>query len=328
MTDLAQGSLMAKMIYGSQLQSKDAWMNYAKALLTIAGADGEVAPAEMDWLKYDFLAIVDTQSESLEELFKFDYINADLNELLSGISFDLPIKYTSALLYDAIRMSRADNVYAQLEREAVDRAAQMLDIPMYLAKTIEGLVSTDLSLDATRRSVFELGYSHHRTENDHFDDQGELRVASPLHRKIFGIQKINNETEKLYGYALMVIAGADGKVSERERNWYFDYFAKVSDTPQHIVDEVSVFDPQTADLTQILNKLKLDVPINFSKTLLYHSIRMSRADKHYALEEAHAVKRAARLLKLDIEVAKTLEYMVDAEDKVAKMRRTLFGIKN
>lgn len=327
-TELSHGSLMAKMIYGSKPNNDAVWLNYAKALMAISGADGVVSEAELNWLKYDFLAIVDAEKQFEDEVLNFDYHHADLQALLNGITFDLPIQHTSALLYDAIRMSRADNVYAPLEREAVERAAKMLGLPAYKAKTIEGLVSTDLSLDATRRSVFELGLVVNRDTSTLFTDDGTLRMASPLHRKIFGIQKINDETEKLYGYALMIIAGADGKISEKERAWYFDYFVKVSDTPQHVVDEVAKFEINSMDLRSIIKKLRVDVPINFSKTLLYHSIRMSRADKDYALAEAGAVKRATQILKLDMEIAQTLEHLIDAEDKVGKMRRTLFNIKD
>jgi hypothetical protein len=53
---------------------------------------------------------------------------------------------------------------------------------------------------------------------------------------------------------------------------------------------------------------------------------MSRADNHYSKEEKAAVERAAELLEVPPNITSTLDYLIDAEEKVNHMRRTLFEL--
>jgi len=324
MEKIIQASSAAKSIYGCGDVTTWSWLNYAYALLTISGADGEVSQGEMNWLVHDFMAIIDAPDEFVEDVKQFDYHQAQLSEILPRISFDIPINYRRALLYDAIKMSFADNEYSEKEREAVHKSAELLKVPVYMARTLEGLVNTEKSIDATRRSIFELD-EFMKTEEELPEG---TRHASRLMQYNFGLRYTSDEMERNYGYALMKIAGADGKVSEEERNWYRNVFARMAKTPAYVVHEVLGFDYQSISLKEILARLQKEMPAgSIAKTILYNSIKMSRADFDYPKSERDAVTEAARFLGVPTGIANTMNYLIDAEDKVEKMRKTLFEVK-
>jgi len=325
MKNIIQGSSAAKSIYGCGDVPADSWLNYAFALLTVAGADGEVSAGEMEWLMNDFMAIIDAPEEFLKEIGQFDYKAASLEDILPNIQFDVSINHKRALLYDAIKMSHADNEYSSREREAVRHSAELLQVPVYMARTLEGLVNTEKSIEATRRSIFEL--------DDQIMQRDEMpagtRVASRLMQYNFGISFTSDEIEKGYGLALMAIAGADGHVSDSERDWYKHIFASMAKTPRHIVYQVINSDYINLRLEEIIPRLlKQGLPHGIAKTLLYNSIKMARADEHYPQAERDAVAEAARLLDIPVSIANTMNYLIDAEDKVEKMRKTLFELKS
>ncbi len=316
-----QGSPVANAIYGCGDVPPSAWIPYAYALLAIAGADHEVSEEEYGWLYSDFVEIIGGDGNVKEAIARFDFKNADLAALLGDVSLELPINYRRALIYDAVRMSQADNHYSEHERQAVATASELLGIPHYLAKTIEGLVHTERSLEMTRKSIFEVG---DQPIVDYFNQK--MKNTSVMVRNIFGIGATTDDTQLNYGCALMIIAGADGEVSHEELDWYLNVYVKMEDTPEHIVEQVLAFDYHQANLAAVLAKLTADVPINFPRTLLYNSIKMAKADKHYAEAEKTEALRAAALLGIDQTIAMTIEYMVETEEKIAKMRRTLFDL--
>lgn len=319
------GSPVAHAIYGCDNVPEDAWLNYAYALLTIAGADGRVTQAEMKWLFNDFVDIVNGGQKFKTALHEFDYNNADLDELLDKISLDIPINYKRALVYDAIKMSRADDVFADTEKEAVEKTAAILKVPIYLARTIEGLVSTEKSLEATRKSIFEVDKLSSSVLQNVFDSD-TFRETNVSVKHTYGIGKTTDEVQLYYGYALMAVTGADGRVSPEEQEWYKEVYAADEKIPPYIVDRVLSCDYTNLDLETILNHLKADISINFKRTLLYNSIKMAHADLEYANEERAAVSKTARLLNVDLNIAHTIEYMIDTENKVALMRKKLFEV--
>ncbi len=67
----------------------EAYLNYGYALLTIAGADGEVSEAEINWL-LNHQRRVGAPEEVIEKYKTFDYKNADLESFLSKITVDVP----------------------------------------------------------------------------------------------------------------------------------------------------------------------------------------------------------------------------------------------
>lgn len=317
---LLKVSSAAKEIYGCSESTEETWVNYAFALMSIAGADGEISDAEMKWLLEDFSELIDAHEGFGDAIKNFDYKNADLHDILSKIEFKVKINYKRALLYDSIKMSHADNNYSEDEREAVKMFSEMLEIPEYMAKTIEGLVNTEKSIEATRRSIFELD------DKKLTDFSNSIRRTTKLVQHAYGLQETSDEIDLNYGYALMSIAGADGVVSEDEKEWYKYNFANISQIPDHIVQKVLGVDFSNLDLNEILNKLPHEMSLSFSKTLIYNSIKMSRADGDYPLEEREAVKEAAAIMGVPANITNTLDYLTDAEEKVNQMRRTLFSI--
>ena len=165
-------------------------------------------------------------------------------------------------------MSHADNNYSEDEREAVKMFSEMLEIPEYMAKTIEGLVNTEKSIEATRRSIFELD------DKKLTDFSNSIRRTTKLVQHAYGLQETSDEIDLNYGYALMSIAGADGVVSEDEKEWYKYNFANISQIPDHIVQKVLGVDFSNLDLNEILNKLPHEMSLSFSKTKRSPSVVM------------------------------------------------------
>lgn len=316
---LLKVSSAAKEIYGCSETSEESWINYAYALMCIAGADEGVDEAEMKWLLEDFSELIDAHENFFEAVKSFDYKNSNLQDILNKIEFKVKINYKRALLYDSIKMSHADNNYSEDEKKAVKMCSEMLEIPEYMAKTIEGLVNTEKSIEATRRSIFEF------EDKKLSDFSSKIRQTTKLVQHAYGLKETSDVIDLNYGYALMCIAGADGEVSEDEKEWYRYNFAYISQIPEQIVSKVLNVDFKKLDLNEILNKLPHEMSLSFSKTLIYNSIKMSRADGEYPLEEREAVKEAAAIMGVPANITNTLDYLTDAEEKVNQMRRTLFS---
>ncbi|MEH0158534.1 TerB family tellurite resistance protein [Limibacter armeniacum] len=324
-TALIQASPLASLIYDKKHeQQKDKWISYAYALLTIAGADGEVSDKEMEWMLNEFMEELKATDEQKQLVIGFDYKNADLNKLLADIKIDLPVNFKRALVYDAVQMARADQDYAPEEKEAVIRLAESLGVPFYLARTIEGLVNTEKSLELTRKSIFEVEESSYVTVGNERPLQPEFRMASVIDRHILGMHYTSDKTQRNYGYALMMVAGADREISIQEKKWFKDEFAILSDMPTHIIEDVLSFDYKEGNLYNIIDEMEVDISINFSRTLLYNAIKMARADMNYPQTERDAANHAARVLGIPEDIARTIEYLVDTEQKIASMRKTLF----
>ncbi|GAB1544776.1 hypothetical protein NUACC21_74520 [Scytonema sp. NUACC21] len=142
-------------------------------------------------------------------------------------------------------------------------------------------------------------------------------------KKNLGISSAPYEAVLNYGYALLAIAGADGEVSEAELNWLLNHQRTVG-APEEIIEKYKTFDYKNADLENLLTKITVDVSTwSKSRTLLYHAIQMSRADNNYSLEEQKAVKKAAKLLKVEDDIALALNKLVDTEEAVTALRKAL-----
>lgn len=323
--EVIQASPLAIMIQSCQSVSTESWMKYIQALLAISGADGEISKEEMDWVFTDFLEIIGATDEQKEIIRNFDYINISLDELLPTLTMDVPMNFKRTLVYDAVMMAMADNDYAKEEKEAVWKAAELLEIPYFIARTIEGLVNTEKSLGMIRKSLFELEEdTAHPIVGLH---SLNMKPASVLERNTFGIKLTCEETQLNYGYALMIIAGADGEVSPAEQEWYLDQFVKVSETPQHIAEKVIAYDYEHGDLKEVISNLKVDVTINFKRTLLYNAVKMASADLNFPEQEREASEKVAGILGITADIAQTIHYLVDTEAKISKMRSTLFEYK-
>ncbi len=135
--------------------SVDVAKNYLRAVVAIASADGELAQKELDWFVEE-QNLLGVPSELIEEnILKFDSKNAEIEELFGAIHYDFPINVRRCMLYQAIKMSRADGVYHEKEKAAVARAAQILGIERSVVVTLESLVEIEESADRLRLAIFE-----------------------------------------------------------------------------------------------------------------------------------------------------------------------------
>jgi tellurite resistance protein len=320
MIDNISGSLLAKSTYGTNAVSMSNWEKYANALLVIAGADGEVSPPELSWLLNEFADLINAPDSFRENLRNFQFQNFSLEEVLQNIDFPPNISYKRLLLYDAIRMSYADGVFSDDEKEAVYAVAKQLDVPLFYAQAIEGLANTERSLKTIRASLFEISKDVEAKQRQQLPDMEEVY-------ELLGLDEFTDEMRYEYGVALMLIAGADGLVSEEELQWYLNSFVKGTKTPEHIVERVKAVDYRHEPLKVHLNKIskKLNY-LNFSRLLIYSAIQMAQADGEYAPEEEQAVKHACEMLNISPSIAQTITYLVTTEDNINKMRKTLFSI--
>jgi len=145
---------------------------------------------------------------------------------------------------------------------------------------------------------------------------------SPLGKAIFKINQITKQVWINYGYACLVIAGADGEVAPAE----FDFLAeeaRAMGATDDIIDAWRAYDFAGGDLNALLPTLVADSPINAARSLIYTAVKMSRADGHYAVEEQAAVAKAAGILGIDDHVVSAINGLVDLEDAVARTRAGL-----
>lgn len=312
--EMISASSKAQSVYGYTSATLDSWCNYGYALMIIAGADGVVSEKEMDFLIKDFAGRLSKPEKIEPYLRRFDYKNESLEPLLKRISFYTSVNHRITLLYDAIRMARADADYAREEQQAVENASKILGIDPDIALTLEGLVDMELAVIKSYEALFELNTPAYR--NIHPPGQIVMEIIDTMPDPARALLN--------YGKALLVIANADGEVSEKELMWFFDDFAKLKNAGQPVLNKLHAFDYQNADPVQVLSGIPDNAPLNFTRVLLYDSIRMARADYHYAFEEEKAVKEAARILKVRLSTAMALERLVETEEMVARLRKTLF----
>ena len=318
MHDILNEPSIVKTIYGCEVIPVESWLNYAYALLIVAGADGEVSNDEMQWLEKDFTRIVEAPDGFRKKIREFDWANADLEEVLDKVRADFPMNYIRALVYDSIKMAMADSDFDEAEKSTARKIASILNVPIYIARTIEGLVSTEKSVMEIRQSIFEI-------DLEEINKHPNRSFSNLLFAQTFMLGT-SDDLHLNYGYALMTIAGADGSVSKKEKDWYRKEFAPLAKVPLNIVDKVVNYNFKIGDLKHIIAQIKTDISVNLSKTLLYHGIKMSRADTVYANEEKDMVQDAAKLLSIPQDIAQTIQYLVDTEERIEKMRKTLFDI--
>ncbi|HSF72225.1 MAG TPA: TerB family tellurite resistance protein [Microcoleus sp.] len=151
----------------------------------------------------------------------------------------------------------------------------------------------------------------------------DLLPASEFLKKNLGISEIPLEAYLNYGYALLAIAGADGEVSEPELNWLLNH-QRMAGAPEEVIEKYKTFDYKNADLENLLSKITVDVSTwSKSRSLLYHAIQMVRADEDYSPEERKAVKKAAKLLNVEDDIALALNRLVETEEAVTSLRKAL-----
>jgi uncharacterized tellurite resistance protein B-like protein len=159
MTDneIMQFSPLGRKIFRVDSIRKDVWVKYGYACLTMAGADGEVAPAEFNYLINEAISLGAT-SDMIEDWADYEFGKGDLSELLKEIFEEIPANAVRALIYSGIRMSRADGSYHLDEQAAVMRAARCLRVDSHVIASLEALVELEESADRLRAGLLEFAH--------------------------------------------------------------------------------------------------------------------------------------------------------------------------
>jgi uncharacterized tellurite resistance protein B-like protein len=155
-----------------------------------------------------------------------------------------------------------------------------------------------------------------------------MMPMSELCQDLYGLSAAPQEAFLNYGKALLVIAGADGEVSEAEFAWLVDHQRRMG-APEEVIDQYSAFDYREADLADLLPSIRTDVDTwQAAPHLVYHAIQMCGADGVYAEAERAQVLRAAGLMGVKDDIVLSLHALVDMERAVADLRAALFHVSS
>ena len=158
-------SVEARNLYSTDDVPEAALEAYGYILLAISGADGEISPQEQRWFD-DWSSGIGASAEMCAKWAAFDAATMDLQGFIAStrerrkgewkalIKAETSINYARTLIYDAIRMARADDDYHPNERDAVHRAAQMLHVDPATLLSIESVVDMEEGLRGLRRALF------------------------------------------------------------------------------------------------------------------------------------------------------------------------------
>ncbi|MCS7003809.1 MAG: TerB family tellurite resistance protein [Cytophagales bacterium] len=320
---LIEGSTLSKSIYHCTHVPAETWIKYAQALLSLAHMGRTPSLQEIDWFQNEWISTIDpSHNQAFAEAIAQLSPLSDISSLLPQIVFPTQLDVKRVLLFDNIRMIRQNPNYHKIEKENLQTISKYLQIPMYLAKTIDGIVSTEFSLRSLKRSIFEFDSNHALKLNP-----GEKALGFAV-RETLGIFSMTEEMQYYYGCALMVIAGSDGLVSEAERNWFIKTLVRDAQFSDEVVEKIKNFNYIGVNLFQYLEKFSTYKSVNIARTLLYNAIKMAMADGDYADEEKNAVAKSGKLLNIPSHIVHTMEYLISTELSLERMRKTIFQIKD
>lgn len=122
----------------------------ARALKVLLAADGEIHPAELN-AYLESCRTYGAGDDLLAELKAFDPSETTIEDCFQGIDPDtIPAR---ALLYDAIRIAKADADFADSERAAIKQAADLLAIDEDTLVNITALADAEDALRGLRISL-------------------------------------------------------------------------------------------------------------------------------------------------------------------------------
>ena len=131
---------------------------------------------------------------------------------------------------------------------------------------------------------------------------------------------VANAPDGRYGKALLIVVGADGEISDAEMSAFVES-ARLRGMPDTMLQELKGFDWKSGKLEDHLRGL--DDPAS-ARRLLYDCIMVASADGYSAPEQL-AVRRVAKLLKVDEAMAAAIEGLVRQELALRTTRGQLFG---
>lgn len=123
-------------------------------------------------------------------------------------------------------------------------------------------------------------------------------------------------------HAVMIIVGADGKVSETEWNHYVE-IGRAYGVPEPMIAELKDFDYRNGRLEDYLAGLPPGAP---TLVMLYDAIEVSSVDGYHEAERANVYK-AAKLLGVDPGIVAALEGIVKVEEDLRVTKERLFSAR-
>lgn len=320
--DTIRVSPIAQWTYGFTDVSRSSIANYGKALLAISGADGEVSPPERQWFRTNFVETLMLPGDLAEMFDGYDFSGADIDRLVEGIVLATPGDYRMMVVYDAIRMARADEKFAVEERALAGRGATALGVDKDRFRVLESMVLLEESNANLRKALFRLD-----------PDAAPDLMAADAHRL-----KLNPWVTEHFGYTfstraamsglgrlLLAIAGADAAVSAAEMDW-LEALTRAAGVPDDIRAGFRDYDYAGADIAALGRSFVVDRAMDTETVVVYLAIQMAGADGAYAEAEKAAVRRAAPGLGVDTDTIHHLEQLVLVERHVEKLRKSLFGV--
>ncbi|MEM6735215.1 MAG: hypothetical protein AAGC64_13990 [Bacteroidota bacterium] len=139
--------------YGISLIPKNLWKDYGYVLLNIAGSDGEVSDAELEWLTVECAKSIGIDEEIIVDWENFEYDEDELEELFLNLNSSSFTNFNKLLIYDAIRMCSSDHDYAEDEKDQVYHAARILKVSTETVMAIEALVELESAAEKLRFSI-------------------------------------------------------------------------------------------------------------------------------------------------------------------------------
>lgn len=129
---------------------------FAKTMLICAAGDGELAPAELEWI-LGFSASAGATAELLDELRSVDPRTLDPRQLLQQT--ERPEQFIHALVYQAIQAADADGTLEPGEIQTIRAMALLLGLP---ASDVDALVTLyrdeQAFLERKRAALFPHGH--------------------------------------------------------------------------------------------------------------------------------------------------------------------------
>ena len=286
---------------------EEIFIKIGKAILTIAAADGELSPIERAFAVGLAKSLGATQ-QAVDVQRTFDPRGHKLEEY-----FDASTKpMAKVILYDAVRIARADG-FKERERQLAMRGARMLGLDASIVPQIESLLAVEEGVRAARLSVI--------TPPEQWEG---VKPASPdvLANDFWRFEQMGHlgliplELAVSVGKAILVVASADGELTEKETGWFYG-MAKGFGMPQELVEQMMKFDPKGEKLETYLTP-----PTRMlSRVILYDAVRCAAADG-FAQKEREMAHKAAQLLGLDPGIVPWVEgvLMLEKSTRDARIR--------
>ncbi len=150
---ISEYSKLSPAFYGITMVPEESWKEYGYALLKIAGSDGLVSDPEMEWLTVELAEQVGVDDEIVKAWLNFDHQKSDLIKIFNSFNKKSITSFDKVLIYDAIRMSSADDEYALEERQQVAEASKLLGIRADELVAIESLVELERVTNKLRQNL-------------------------------------------------------------------------------------------------------------------------------------------------------------------------------